>query len=64
MRILTELAHEDGYCVIIVTHDEQLASITDRTIHLKDGLIIPTDYTDFTDNSLDSNAKTDENEYV
>lgn len=29
-----------GQTFVIVTHDEQLASITDRTIHMKDGVII------------------------
>lgn len=29
-----------GQTFVIVTHDEQLASITDRTIHMKDGQII------------------------
>ncbi|NDV95958.1 ABC transporter ATP-binding protein [Dysgonomonas sp. 521] len=29
-----------GQTFIIVTHDEHLASITDRTVHMKDGLII------------------------
>ncbi|MFV0331466.1 MAG: ABC transporter ATP-binding protein [Dysgonomonas sp.] len=29
-----------GQTFVIVTHDEHLASITDRTIHMRDGLII------------------------
>jgi ABC-type antimicrobial peptide transport system, ATPase component len=28
-----------GQTFIIVTHDENLASITDRTVHMKDGQI-------------------------
>lgn len=31
-----------GQTFIIVTHDEHLASITDRTIHMKDGIILDT----------------------
>ena len=29
-----------GQTFVIVTHDEHLASITDRTIHMKDGMIL------------------------
>jgi len=29
-----------GQTFVIVTHDEHLASITDRTVHMKDGLIL------------------------
>ena len=34
-----------GQTFVIVTHDENLASLTDRTIHLVDGLIRPEDIT-------------------
>lgn len=35
-----ELRDKLNQTFIIVTHDEQLASITDRTIHMKDGKIV------------------------
>ena len=35
-----ELREKLNQTFIIVTHDEQLASITDRTIHMKDGYIV------------------------
>ena len=37
--ILKELAHKDGYCVIMITHDEELGKSADKTIRLHDGEI-------------------------
>ena len=39
-RLFFELREKLGQTFVIVTHDEQLASLTDRTIHLKDGMIV------------------------
>ena len=35
--ILASLAHEEGYCVVIVTHDEALGKRADETIRIRDG---------------------------
>ena len=39
-RLFFKLRDELGQTFVIVTHDEGLAQITDRTIHLTDGLIL------------------------
>ena len=39
-RLFFRLRDELGQTFVIVTHDEHLASITDRTIHMKDGIIL------------------------
>ncbi|MCI7654853.1 MAG: ABC transporter ATP-binding protein [Bacteroidales bacterium] len=38
-QLFFDLRDKLGQTFVIVTHDEQLASLTDRTIHLKDGLV-------------------------
>ena len=38
-RLFFDLRDRFGQTFVIVTHDEELASLTDRTIHLKDGAI-------------------------
>ena len=35
--ILESLAHEDGYCVVIVTHDEELGKRADEALRIHDG---------------------------
>ena len=36
-RILQSLAHDNGYCVIVVTHDDRMAARADRILKLEDG---------------------------
>ncbi len=38
--ILKGLAREQGYCVIVVTHDLGIAAEADEVLHLRDGMII------------------------
>lgn len=38
--ILRTLAHEGGYCVVLVTHDPGLAAQADRVLELQDGLMV------------------------
>ena len=37
MDILRRLAHEEGRCVIVVTHDPEVAEAADLVLRMKDG---------------------------
>jgi lipoprotein-releasing system ATP-binding protein len=38
-QLFFDLRDKFGQTFVIVTHDEQLANVTDRTIHMRDGLL-------------------------
>ena len=40
-QLFFDLRDRFGQTFVIVTHDEDLARLTDRTIHLADGLVVP-----------------------
>jgi lipoprotein-releasing system ATP-binding protein len=40
-KLFFDLRNRFGQTFVIVTHDETLATLTDRTIHMKDGLLEP-----------------------
>lgn len=37
--LLHRLAHEEGYCIIVVTHDLSIADKADEVLKLKDGML-------------------------
>lgn len=39
IRILQDLVRKEDYCVILVTHDQDIADQADRTYHILDGII-------------------------
>ena len=45
LNAITELSRADGLTVIIVTHDDQVASRCDRVVRISDGRIVPSGVT-------------------
>ena len=43
IELLLKLAHEDGYCVIVVTHDLDIAAQADKVFRMRDGRLQPED---------------------
>ena len=43
-QLFFDLRDKFGQTFVIVTHDEELATLTDRTIHMRDGLLTPEDH--------------------
>jgi putative ABC transport system ATP-binding protein len=40
MEMMSELAHQRGRAVVIVTHDSRVLSFADRTVRIEDGQIV------------------------
>ena len=59
-QLFFDLRDKFGQTFVIVTHDEQLASITDRTIHMRDGLLENLESLDNLEN-LEKTEETEEN---
>lgn len=38
--ILKKLAHEEGYCVIVVTHDSEISADADEVLSMRDGKLV------------------------
>lgn len=45
MDLLSNLAHQEGRAVVIVTHDARVLEYGDRTIHISDGRMVEENYT-------------------
>ena len=59
-QLFFDLRNQYGQTFVIVTHDEQLATITDRTIHMRDGLLeLPTLPTEPTEPTLPTSPSHD-----
>ena len=41
IRLLGQLAHEQGCCVIVVTHDPEVADLADQVYRVRDGVLTP-----------------------
>ena len=40
LSILEGLAHQEGYCVVVVTHDPAIGARADSVMRLQDGLVV------------------------
>jgi putative ABC transport system ATP-binding protein len=40
-QLLKKLSSERGHTVVVVTHDNRIFHLADRTVYIEDGLIVP-----------------------
>ena len=39
IELLLDMAHRDGYCVVVVTHDPEIADRADKIYRIRDGVL-------------------------
>ena len=39
IELLLDIAHREGYCVVVVTHDPEIAARTDKICRIRDGVL-------------------------
>ncbi|MDA8413928.1 MAG: ABC transporter ATP-binding protein [Desulfobacteraceae bacterium] len=47
MEILTTLNREQGITIVMVTHEAEMARYASRTVHFRDGLVVPAHESDY-----------------
>lgn len=58
-QLFFDLREKYGQTFVIVTHDEELAKITDRTIHIKDGVVFADSSSESVEDATETNMETD-----
>lgn len=63
-QLFFDLRDKYGQTFVIVTHDEGLAALSDRTIHMKDGLIVDVPVEEAVENAMENSVEQAEEQHA